>query len=202
MNLFAAYREVPDKQFKGYVQPIQDQHYDAWQPQNPNRLTLMTTIENYYKGMVKDSIWMKPDADQETIIALKAQIETRQQRKTGKIPQGRKDWRLTPPKAGESMKKVITINRKQLIFYWCPKHKRWTIHQPKDCRLNLDQPQPELKTTDASTPAKDKKKINKNQGLVLRVMNAIFDSNDDNESANYESDNASSASSEQQSDVE
>jgi hypothetical protein len=40
VNLFAAYREVPDKQFKGYVQPIQDQHYDARQPQNPNGLTL------------------------------------------------------------------------------------------------------------------------------------------------------------------
>jgi len=29
VNLFAAYKEVPDKQLKGYVQPIQDQHYDA-----------------------------------------------------------------------------------------------------------------------------------------------------------------------------
>jgi hypothetical protein len=63
VNLFAAYREIPDKQFKGYVQPIQDQHYNGRQPQNPNRITLMTIIKNYYKGMVKDGIWMKPDPE-------------------------------------------------------------------------------------------------------------------------------------------
>jgi hypothetical protein len=38
----------------------------------------MTTIENYYNGMMKDGIWMKPDADQETIFVLKAQIEAKQ----------------------------------------------------------------------------------------------------------------------------
>jgi hypothetical protein len=92
VNLFAAYKEVPDKQLKGYVQPIQDQHYDAWQPQNPNGLTLMTTIENYYKGMVKDGIWMKPDVDQETIITFKAQIEAKQHPKGGKQSRG-KDWK-------------------------------------------------------------------------------------------------------------
>jgi len=96
------------------VQPIQDQHYDARQPQNSNGLTLMTTIENYYKDMIKDGIWMKTDADQETIYALKAQIKAKQKTNDGKVPRGRKDWKLTPPKAGESRKKVVTINGKKV----------------------------------------------------------------------------------------
>jgi hypothetical protein len=58
----------------------------VWQPQNPNGLTLMTTIENYYKGMIKDGIWMKSDVDQETIFALKAQIEAKRKPKDGKVP--------------------------------------------------------------------------------------------------------------------
>jgi hypothetical protein len=59
----------------------------------------MTTIENYYKGMIKDGIWMKPDQDQETIIALKAQIDAKKQRKPGKQLK-EKDWHLTPTKTG------------------------------------------------------------------------------------------------------
>jgi hypothetical protein len=177
VNLFAAYREVPDKQFKGYVQPIQDQHYDARQPQNPNGLTLMTMIENYYKGMVKDGIWMKPDADQETIIALKAQIEAKQHPKSGKTCN---DWKLVPPKPGESRKKIVTVNGERLTYYWCQYHQRWTMHKPQDCRLKSQaQPQPEPKLTATSTPNKQKR--DKNQGLVLRVMNAILE---DDESDN------------------
>ncbi len=68
------------------MQPIQDQHYDARQPQNFNGLTLRTTIENYYKGMIQDGTWMKTDADQETIYALKAQIKAKQKPNDGKIP--------------------------------------------------------------------------------------------------------------------
>jgi hypothetical protein len=77
---------------------------------------------------------MKPDADQESIIALKAQIEAKQHPKGGKQPRGT-DWKLIPLKPGESRLKVITINGKRLTYYWCQNHQRWTIHKPQDCRL-------------------------------------------------------------------
>jgi hypothetical protein len=147
VNLFAAYGEVPDKQFKGYVQPIQDQHYDARQPQNPNGLTLMTTIENYYKGMVKDGIWMKPDADQETIIALKAHIEAKQHPKSGKA---RKDWKLISPKPGESRKNIITVNGKESPIIGADTIKDGRCTSPKidvsnhKLNLNLNQNRPQL----------------------------------------------------------
>jgi hypothetical protein len=91
VNLFSAYREVTDRQFRGYVQPIQDRHYDGREMQNANGLTLMTTVENYYKGMVKDGVWMKPDPDHETIIALKAQLFSQNKGEGGPKKSGKRD---------------------------------------------------------------------------------------------------------------
>jgi hypothetical protein len=187
VNLFSAYREVTDRQFRGYVQPIQDRHYDGRETQNANGLTLMTTVENYYKGMVKDGVWMKPDPDHETIIALKAQLFS--QNKGGPKLSGKRDgkrddkWKTTPPKKGESKKKVVTINGKKVTYYWCPHHGRYTIHKPQDCRKKQEgqqkggEPKPEPKR-----PAKDER------GLALRVMNTILNSDDEHDSTGSELD--------------
>ena len=135
----------------------------------------MTTIENYYKGMVKDGIWMKPDAEQETIFALKAQIEAKQI-KGGKLSRSGKDWKLIPPKAGES-KKVVTVNGKKITYHWCPHHNRYTVHQPQDCHLQQAQPDSKTKSAGATMPIKNKKE--KKRGLALRVMNAILEGSDE-----------------------
>jgi hypothetical protein len=78
----------------------------------------MITVENYYKGMVKDGVWMKPDPDHETIIALKAQLfsQKKEEGKKGGKRDGKRDdeWKTTPPKKGESGKKVVTINGKKV----------------------------------------------------------------------------------------
>jgi hypothetical protein len=42
-----------DKQFKGYVQTIQDRHYNRREPQAANGLTLMIPVENHYKGILR-----------------------------------------------------------------------------------------------------------------------------------------------------
>jgi hypothetical protein len=173
VNLFSMYREVPDKQFRGYVQPIQDQHYDGRQLQNAIGLTLMTTIENYYKGMVKDTIWMKPDQDQETIIALKGQINAQKVRNDGRHKK-ETVLHMVPPKPGAPKIKVVTINGKQVTYYWCPHHQCWTIHKPKACPLHLQQqaqddkssvPEPKL---EGPTPKPKGKKDGK--GLADKVV--------------------------------
>lgn len=189
VNLFSAYREVPDKQFKGYVQPIQDQHYDGRQPQNANGLTLMTTVENYFKGMIKDGVWMKPDQDQETIIALKAQIDAKKQSRSPR--QGGKDWHTVPPKLGESKVKTVTVNGKRVTYYWCSHHQRWTVHKPKDCRLRQQQALSEEKTEkpepkpEGTTPKQPKSKGKNGRGLALRVMNAVLESDSEQNSQGY-----------------
>jgi len=80
---------------------------------------------------------------------------------------------LTPPKAGESRKKVITINGKKVTYYWCPHHNHYTIHKPQDCCLQQTQQKPKLKSAEAVTAAKNKKE--KKQGLALHAMNAILE---------------------------
>jgi hypothetical protein len=178
VNLFSAYREVTDRQFRGYVQPIQDRHYDGKETQNANGLTLMTTIENYYKGMVKDGVWMKPDPDHETVIALKAQLFSQQKEEGKKMGKrdGKKDdkWKTTPPKKGESGKKVVTINGKKVTYYWCPHHGRYMIHKPQDCKKK----QEEQKKKEEPKP-EPKKSSKDDKGLALRVMNTILASDSD-----------------------
>jgi predicted RNA-binding Zn-ribbon protein involved in translation (DUF1610 family) len=151
--------------------------------QNANGLTLMTTVENYYTGMVKDGVWMKPDPDHETIIALKAQLFSQNKGEGGPKKSGKRDgnrdekWKTTPPKKGESNKKVVTINGKKVTYYWCPHHGRYTIHKPQDCRKKQEEqqkggePKPETKKS-----AKDGK------GLALRVMNTILASDSEHDS--------------------
>ncbi len=91
----------------------------------------MTTIENYYKGMIKDGTWMKPDPGHKTIVALKAQHLS--QKKGEPKEAGRKDnkWKTIPLKKGESGEKVVTINGKK-VTYW--HHNRYTIHKPQEYR--------------------------------------------------------------------
>ncbi len=87
---------------------------------------------------------------------------------------------MTPPKAGESRKKVVTINGKKVAYYWCPHHNHYTVHTPQDCSLQQTQPEPKLKLAEAVTPPKNKKE--KKQGLALCVMNAILEGSDESSS--------------------
>jgi len=141
----------------------------------------MTTVENYYKGMAKDADWMKPDQDQETIIALKAQIDAKKVRKGGRQTK-ETDWHTVPPKSGASKVKVVTINGKQVTYFWYPYHQRWTIHKPNACQLHLQQQTQDEKSNvsesklEGLTPKAIGKKDDK--GLALRVMNAVLDESD------------------------
>ncbi len=148
------------------MQPIQDHHYDGRETQNVSGPTLMTTIENHYKGMIKDGVWMKPDPDHETIMALKAQLFS--QKKGGPKKTGRKydknndKWKNTPPKKGESGKKVVTINGKKVTYYLCLHHNRYTIHKLQECRKK----QEEQKAGGEQKPEL-KKSSKDDKGLVL-----------------------------------
>ena len=39
-------------------------------------------------------------------------------------------WKRDPPANGETTK---TVENK--TYYWCPKHKAWTLYKPSECRL-------------------------------------------------------------------
>jgi hypothetical protein len=84
VNLFAGYREVKDKSFHSWIQNINDQWLDRILILQPDGLSLMERAENYYKDHLRQGLWLKLDEDQETIIALKAQLTTKQGGDRGK----------------------------------------------------------------------------------------------------------------------
>jgi hypothetical protein len=64
---------------------------------------------------------MKPDPDQETIIALKAQIAAKKKgRPKGNEIKKNEQWKTKAPKQGESGKKVVTVKLKKVMYYWYP----------------------------------------------------------------------------------
>ncbi len=91
----------------------------------------------------------------EKIIALQAELENLHKlaKKTPKAPttpkndgdkggngKGKGDgdkkrklkpaWMLQPPKEGEKHTKTV----EEKVYHWCPKHKSWGCHKPKDCK--------------------------------------------------------------------
>ncbi len=102
----------------------------------------MEKAENYYKDRVKKKLWLHLDEDQETIIALKAQLTQRlgggdrRKKKTLQKTTCKDDmaWKSQPLKPGEPKKKQATLNGTRNTYYWCQHHAQWTIHKPQDCQ--------------------------------------------------------------------
>jgi hypothetical protein len=180
--LFKGYRAVKDKCFLTWIQGIEDQWTDRILRFDANGLQLMEKAENYYKDRVKKKLWLHLDEDQETIIALKAQLIQHQggggqKKKTLRKPLRKNDlaWKSQPPKAGEPKKKQATVNGTKNTYYWCQPHAQWTIHKPQDCQKKGGdrghKPQPEKKK--ASNTEGDKEKGKENEPS-LKVMTATL----------------------------
>jgi len=179
VNLFNGYRECKDKCFRDWITRVEDDWIMRRLPLANDGLVLLELTENYYKDHQLRNLWMQLDEDQETILALKAQLKQQKhpkvmtQTRTRNTPKtkARNDaWKLVPPKKGESKKKNVTINGKEYTYYWCQHHRKWTIHQPKDCML-----------ANKSNKEKDKKDTGKKEGNprtseepTLKVMAAAL----------------------------
>jgi hypothetical protein len=177
VNLFNGYRECKDKRFRDWITRIEDDWLFRRLQLTNDGLALLELTENYYKDHVMRSLWMKLDEDQETIIALKAQLkQQRQPKQQGKSTKNSKQkartdaWKLQPPKKGEPQKKTVTINGKDYIYHWCNHHRKWTIHHPKDCMLvNKD------KDNKSKNTGKEKKeKSTDKEEPTLKVMAAAL----------------------------
>jgi hypothetical protein len=142
VNLFNGYRECKDKCFRDWITHIEDDWLFRQLQLANDGLTLLELTENYYKDDVMCSLWMRLDENQETIIALKAQLKQQKQPKQqlkstrNAKPKARTDaWKLQSPKKGKPHKKMVTINGKEYTYHWCHHHRKWTVHHPKDCML-------------------------------------------------------------------
>ncbi len=146
-NLIKGYLKASDKQFVAYIQKKADD-YDDGQAFTEDELMRLAT--NKYKILCDRNEWNAPTEEEAKIIALEAQVKklvkpksktkaspTTQNKDDGKKPpskpskkQKKPDWMTMPPKEGANNHKVV--NDKE--YWWCPKHKSWTRHQPSECK--------------------------------------------------------------------
>ena len=157
VNLFKGYKKANDKAFRDWVKRLQEDYNDRKVTFHPNGIELMEKVENYYLDKMRTGEWGKLDEDQETILALKAQLknmenpkkkgkkdEKEKKSKKGSKKRGRNEedkenepyekpaWKLQAPKEGEPKKKEVEGK----TYHWCTGHKEWTIHTSAACRLN------------------------------------------------------------------
>jgi hypothetical protein len=185
VNLFNGYREVKDKRFRTWVQNIKDAWLDRTIVLDPNGLQLMERTENYFKDRTRKNLWLRLDEDQETIIALKAQLTkktgggTTKKKKNEHWKKEEPRWKFQPPRKGESGTKITTVNGERIPYFWCPHHEKWTIHKPQDCRKKADK-KPTGDTKKPKSPKTPKsstttpKETNDKPDPALKVMTAAI----------------------------
>jgi hypothetical protein len=175
VNLLNGYREAKDKPFRVFVTRTEDDWLFRRITLANDGLALMELTSNYYQDHVKRGLWLKPDETTETILALKALQQqhglyrrnpgNKTTRSDSRSKKQDKDWKTKPPRKGESTTKSVTIQGKVYVYHWCPHHRKWTIHPPKDCLL---------KKKEAEKGKKEKATANTDGTPTLKAMTAAF----------------------------
>jgi len=159
-NLFKGYLTSQDSTFKRYIENKQEDYDDGALFTVNN---LMNLASNKFKTLKENGKWMSPNSDHAKLIALEAKLSTfankapatsgskpaasssKTQKKKGTNPSN-KDGKRTSP---EWMTKYpgtsfVEANQTKVVegrtYWWCKKHKRFTMHKTSDCRLTEDSP--------------------------------------------------------------
>jgi len=154
VNLFKGYKACKDAEFVDYIKKKEDLYEEGGEVSYQQ---LMDWSINKYKTRKESEQWCQRNTDEETIIALQAQVNTLMVQKKPSYPAGKpsgfgkKDykqgfknnkgkgrpragdypaWMVVPPKTGE--KQYQKVEGKD--YHWCPNHNRWTRHRPSECK--------------------------------------------------------------------
>ena len=154
--------------------------------------------DNYYKDKVTLREWMALDDDQQTIVALKAQLlkkpgkenqnpnggNPRKGKKNGKKGDKKDDWawKKVEPKGNEAKTKSVfnKKEKKHMTYHWCSGHKLWTLHTNEECTKGKDGATPLADKTEKTNADKNKSKVNK-QKLTMRVLATLAELPSDSE---------------------
>ena len=154
VNLFKGYKACKDAEFVEYIKKKEDLYEEGGQVDYQQ---LMDWAINKFKTRKESEQWCQRTTEEETIIALQAQVNTLMSQKkpypTGRpYGDGKKNfkqgnykkgkgkgkprvdnhptWMSLPPKNGE--KHYKTVEGKD--YHWCPNHNRWTRHTASECK--------------------------------------------------------------------
>lgn len=154
VNLFKGYKACKDAEFVDYIKKKEDLYEEGGEVSYQQ---LMDWSINKYKTRKESEQWCQRTTEEETIIALQAQVNNLMVQKKPSYPAGKpsgfgkKDykqgfknnkgkgkpragdypaWMVVPPKSGE--KQYQKVEGKD--YHWCPNHNRWTRHRPSECK--------------------------------------------------------------------
>jgi hypothetical protein len=139
VNLFKGYKQ--DLEFVDYIKKKEDFYEEG---RDVTFQQLMDWTLNKFKARKENGTWCQRSSEEETIIALQAQInqflkkgkagsEKSGVNRSQKKDQASKDkvkWFKVAPKSGEPISKEV--NGK--VWHWCPNHKSWTRHTASECK--------------------------------------------------------------------
>jgi len=197
-NLFKGYAKSKDKTFREWIRIKKLAYFDNTFRIHPNCLDFMELAENHYKDAVLAKEWMRPDEDQQTILALQSKMEKVQaqasrslkkredKRRGGKIPKkvpSEWDWKHKAPNEGES--KVKTVKGK--TYHWCTNHQLWCLHKASECSLKAGEEKGKRK----GKMSKDKLRMKVYQTLMEESSE---EEHEEEEASNNESQEATSES--------
>ena len=162
---------VPDKYFHQYIVNRIDEHNDR--TRRKTEIQFMATAKSKYDDLVEAGTWLQKDDTEKQLVALTAQLKQieikhknlqkkwkdnqKKKKKDDKSKGSNKSdnkkwkWKSVAPKNNESKTKVFEGK----TYFWCPHHKKWTLHKPDECRLKdrQDHNQEEGTSTQAETYA-------------------------------------------------
>lgn len=156
VNLFKGYKTCKDAEFVDYIKKKEDFYEEGGQVEYQQ---LMDWALNKFKTRKESEQWCIKTTEEETIIALQAQVKSLMSYQKKPNPAngnksnggGKKDnkqgnktdkgkskykaadlpaWVYVQPKEGE--KQTKSVEGKE--YHWCPNHARWTRHKPSDCK--------------------------------------------------------------------
>lgn len=171
-HITKAYRLVPNREFKTYIQNRIDEHNDGTRPLTT--VQLMDKAKSKFDEMNESKTWTSEDDTEKQLVALTAQLEqiqltnkrlnkkfkantpSKDFKRKNKNKKFEKDdakwkWKDSPPKKGETTKVF-----QGKTYYFCVYHRKWTLHKPDECRLKDKPESPEHQTNNDNNPYEDK----------------------------------------------
>ena len=146
VNLLKGYKACKDAEFVEYIKKKEDLYEEGGDVTHEQ---LMDWALNKYRTRKENGQWCQKTNEEETIIALQAQVKTLMAHKNKKSgDKDKKDkkkadkkgdkkkkkeppaWTKVAPKDGEPKSKTVDDK----TFYWCETHEAWVRHLPKDCQ--------------------------------------------------------------------
>ena len=204
VNLFKGYAAASDRTFVEYM-ARQQEYYDDGKSMTANEL--MVLAENKYKNLKIMGKWNAPTAEQEELIALKAEISKLRKaakssnKNPGKRAGGKKEggnkkkpkkpeWLLNHTKpADDKIHKVREWGG--LDWHWCHPltggccEGKWRRHMPSECKPNFYEKKDgkQEETTDTTIETSGDKRFRKQQNKmkIAKAMAAVAAKNNTDE---------------------